>query len=144
MRRMKFGNVEINWNDIEVLKNVARFSLEGSKEVAKKVEADAKRILKQKAKHTTPGGLLSQFDILTSKYKDSYAVICQGPANWHGKYHASFVELGTYKDTPKPFMRPARKKWLNPSKKIWEKHIEKGLEWNEGESSLESFFGSLK
>jgi len=110
----------IEWRDKEVL-NAAKIVLRGAtKKIAENIMNDAKRILKQKATTTTEKGLLSQFDIQKSKYdKDTLLVYCQGPGNVHGKYHASFVELGTYKDEAKPYMRPARKKNLSKARRLY-------------------------
>ena len=110
----------VEWHGSKVL-NAIEANLRGAtKKIAENVMNDAKRILKQKATTTTEKGLLSQFDIQKSKYdKDTLLVYCQGPGNVHGKYHASFVELGTYKDEAKPYMRPARKKNLSKAKRLY-------------------------
>ena len=119
------GGFKVNWYDKEVL-NAVRAKLDNvSKEVAQDVENDAKQILKQKAKTTTEGGLLSQFSITKSKYGDGYVVWCQGPTKWSPPFHASFLELGTYKDQAKPFMRPARKKNIPKAKKKWQEALDK-------------------
>ena len=128
-----YGDQVLNASKI-VLKNV-------SKEVANDVMQDAKRILKQKAKTSTETGLLSQFDVRESKFKDGgYLIYCQGPGNYTGKYHASFVELGTpkkgvhpyvNKNTPainqpaKPFMRPAAKKNKSSASKKYQAALDK-------------------
>lgn len=101
----------IEWHGTKVL-NAAKLVLDRvSKKVANNVMEDAKRILKRKAKNPTERGLLSQFDVRKSKFKDGgYIVTSQGPGNFRGKYHASFVEMGTFKDDAKPYMRPGYKK----------------------------------
>jgi len=101
----------IEWHANKVI-NAAKIVLKNvSKEVANDVMDDAKRILNQKAKTTTETGLLSQFYVEKSKFKDGgYIIWCQGPKNWKPPYHASFLEMGTYKDVAKSFMRPAAKK----------------------------------
>lgn len=116
----------VEWHDKKVL-NAAKIALDQvTQEIAENVMADAKQILRQKAKTTTERGLLSQFDIRKSKFPDGgLLVYCQGPGNWHGKYHASFLELGTFKDDPKPFMRPARKKNLRKARKAYQDAIDK-------------------
>jgi HK97 gp10 family phage protein len=101
----------IKWHGKQVL-NASKIALgRVSKEVANDVMEDAKNILKIKAKTTTELGLLSQFYVDKSKFVDGgYVVFCQGPKNWLAPYHASFFEMGTFKDEAKPFMRPAYKK----------------------------------
>ena len=113
-----YGDQVLNASKI-VVKNV-------SKEVAKDVMEDAKSILKRKAKTTTDRGLLSQFSVEKSKYKTGgYTANCQGPGNWHPPYHASFVEMGTFKDEPKPFMRPATKKNKHKANRKLRKALDK-------------------
>jgi len=142
------GGFKVEWYDKEVMNAVKKTLGVVTKEVAEDVMNDAKRILKQKAKTTTEIGLLSQFDIQSSKFEDGGLVVwCQGPGNWHEPYHASFVELGSHvypwgiypkgtkysaKDKsrgthigPKPFMRPARKKNLSNAKKKWQEALDK-------------------
>ena len=97
-----------------------------SKEVANDVMKDAKKILKQKAKTTTERGLLSQFYVEKSKFKDGgYVTYCQGPKDWTAPYHASFLELGTFKDQAKPFMRPSAKKNKRPANKKYQDAMDK-------------------
>jgi len=127
-----YGDQVLNASKI-VLKNV-------SKEVANNVMEDAKRILKQKADNTTVGGLLDQFSIQESKFKDGgYLVYCQGPKNWKPKYHASFFELGTpitgvhpygNKKIPPvflpahPFMRPAARKNIRKATQMYQEAMD--------------------
>ena len=102
---------KIDWNGVQVLRATRKVIKKVSKEVANDVMEDAKNILKRKAKTTTEKGLLSQFSVEESKFEDGgHIVFCQGPGNWRPPYHASFVELGTFKDEAKSFMRPAGKK----------------------------------
>ena len=116
----------IEWHEKEVLNAVKIVLRNVSKEVAENVMKDAKRILKQKAKTTTAGGLLSQFDVRKSKFKDGgYLVYCQGPGNWRPPYHASFVEMGTFKDEPKPFMRPAYKKNKGKANRTFQQELDR-------------------
>ena len=97
-----------------------------SKEVAEDVMEDAKKILKQKAKTTTEKGLLNQFYVEKSKFQDGgYVVYCQGPKNWTPPYHASFFELGTFKDEANPFMRPAAKKNKSKANKMYQDGLDK-------------------
>jgi len=97
-----------------------------SKEVANDVMNDSKKLLKQKAKTTTERGLLSQFDVKKSKFKDGgYVVSCQGAGNFTGKYHASFVELGTFKDHAKPFLRPGMKQNKSKANKKYQAALDK-------------------
>jgi len=112
-----YGDQVLNASKI-VLKNV-------SKKVAKNVMEDAKRILKQKADKTTADGLLSQFYVEKSKFKDGgYVVYCQGPKKWKKPYHASFFELGTFKDDANPFMRPAARKNIGKANKMYKDDLD--------------------
>lgn len=116
----------VDWFGKEVLEATNKAMAEVSKEVAENVMADAKKILKQKAKTTTETGLLSQFSIEKSKFKHGgYLAWCQGPGNWHPPYHASFLEMGTYKDEAKPFMRPAKKKNERKANRIFQAALDK-------------------
>jgi len=118
--------VNIQWFDKKVLQATKKLMDTVSEEVAKNVMSDAKKILKQKAKTTTEQGLLDQFDVRESKFKDGgYLVMCQGPGNVVGKYHASFLEMGTFKDEAKPFMRPARKKNIRKANKMYQDGFDK-------------------
>lgn len=111
----------VEWFGDEILKATDKLMEKVSKEVAGKVMADAKKILKQKAETTTERGLLSQFYIEKSKYKDGgYVIWCQGPKNWHPPYHASFLEMGTFKDEAKPYMRPAYKRNRRKANKLYQ------------------------
>ena len=131
----------IEWNGDEVL-NAAKIVLrKSSMEIAKKVMADAKSILRQKAETTTEKGLLDQFGIEPSKFdKTAFVVWCQGPSKWWPPYHASFVELGAYSMEwgryqkgskqgeyidPKPFMNPARKRNKGKAKRIYQDALDK-------------------
>jgi HK97 gp10 family phage protein len=117
---------EIEWNGDQILKDTRVLVDNVSKEIAENIEADAKKILKRKAKTTTEKGLLDQFYVDKSKFKNGgYLVWCQGPKNWHEPYHASFFEMGTYKDEAKPFMRPAAKKNKAKAKKMYQDGLNK-------------------
>ena len=116
----------IEWFQDRVLNVTNAVVAEVSKDVAKDVEKDAKAILKRKAKKTTERGLLAQFYIDKSKFRNGgYLVWCQGPKKWWKPYHASFVEMGTFKDQPKPFMRPAAKKNERKAQKQYRDRLER-------------------
>ena len=116
----------IEWYGDQVLSKTKMIVNSVSKDVAKNVMEDAKKILRQKAKTTTEQGLLSQFSVDKSKFKDGgYLVQCQGPNNWHEPYHASFVEMGTFKDQAKPFMRPAAKKNKRKANQLYQAALDK-------------------
>lgn len=113
------ANVE--WFADKVLNQVNAIVDDISEEVAKDVENDAKKILKQKAKTTTEKGLLDQFSVEKSRFKGGgWLVWCQGPGNWRSPYHASFMEMGTFKDEAIPYMRPAKKRNERSAKKKYE------------------------
>jgi hypothetical protein len=133
----------IEWYGDQVL-NASKIVLKGTSEkVAEKVMEDAKKLLKQKAGKTTAEGLLDQFSVQESKFKDGgFLVYCQGPKNWRPKYHASFFELGTpktgvhpygNKNIPavkleaKPFMRPAARKNIRPAQKMYQDDLDSWL-----------------
>ena len=101
----------VEWFGDDILRDTNRVMARIEKEIAEDIEADSKKILKSKATTTTEKGLLSQFYIQKSKFSQGgYLIWCQGPKNWHPPYHASFLEMGTFKDQAKPFMRPGLKK----------------------------------
>jgi len=111
------------WHGKAVLEATNKAVVRVASEIAKDVERDAKIILKSKAKQTTAGGLLDQFSI--DKLKDGTSLVwCQGPRKWSKPYHASFFELGTYKDDPHPFMRPAKERNERKAKDKFEKALE--------------------
>ena len=117
---------KMEWYGDKVLSKTQHIVDSVSKDVAEDVMADAKKILKQKAKTTTAQGLLSQFSVDKSKFKDGgYLVQCQGPNNWHEPYHASFVEMGTFKDQAKPFMRPAARKNKRKANQLYQEALDK-------------------
>ena len=116
----------LEWRDKEVVNAAKKVLKETSKEVAENVMADAKQILKRKATTTTEKGLLDQFSIKKSKFDDTgYLVYCQGPSKWWPPYHASFLEMGTFKDIAKPFMRPAGKKNKSKAKRMYQEALGK-------------------
>ena len=118
--------MKIEWCDKEVV-NAAKIVLKNtSKEIAKIVMQDAQKHLRRKATTTTEKGLLDQFSIEPSKYdKTTYLVWCQGPNKWWPPYHASFLEMGTFKDIAKPFMRPAGKKNKSKAKRMYQEALDK-------------------
>ena len=131
---------EMEWYGDQVL-NASKIALDtASKKVAEMVMEDAKKILKQKAETTTEKGLLKQFYVAPSKFKDGgYVVWCQGPKKWWSPYHASFFELGAWihpynnKKIPKvklpahPFMRPAAKMNTKKATKVYLDSLENYL-----------------
>ena len=120
------GGVNFQWYEKEVM-NAAKIELgKVTKKVAAEMLVESRRVLIQKAKTTTEMGLKSQFSLQPSRFKDGGIVVwCQGPNKWRKPYHASFMELGTYKDDAKPFMRPTRKKFLKKAKKYWQEALDK-------------------
>jgi len=119
--------IDLKWHAREVMVEVNSILEDVNKEVANNVMEDAKRILRRKAKTTSERGLLEQFEVVPSKYKDGgYLVWCQGPGKWWPPYHASFVELGTYKDKkPKHFMRLAYKKNKRKANRMFQDALDK-------------------
>ena len=126
----------VKWFAGDVIRETNRVMAKVEKEIAEDVRDDAKKILKRNAKKkvgdqkkiygTSIGGLLDQFSIKKSKFKNGgYLVWCQGPNNWRPPYHASFLELGTYKDEAQPFMRPAAKKNQRKAKRKFQEALDK-------------------
>lgn len=116
----------IKWFGDKILKQTNAIMDTTSKEVAENVMTDAQKILKKKAKTTTEKGLLNQFYVDKSKFKNGgYLVYCQGPKNWTPPYHASFLEMGTYKDQAKPFLRPANKMNRRKANKLYQDNLDK-------------------
>ncbi len=131
---MRKKGVNMVWFDKEVLNAAKKILRDASLEIAENVRDDAMAVLKQKATTTTERGLLAQFDIIPSKHDEtSFLVWCQGPRKWWPPFHASFVELGTYKDTAKPFLRVAAHKQKRNATRTYQKHLEKIEEpkWND-------------
>ena len=131
---------EIEWFAEKILGRISKAAEKTSKKVAEDVGDDAEAILKQKATTTTERGLLDQFSIKKSKFKNGgYLVYCQGPGKWRKPYHASFVEMGSWVHPygnkkrkkvylpPKPFMRPAASKNRKSAIKLYEKNINKEM-----------------
>ena len=117
---------KMEWYGEKVLEATNSVCAKVSKDIAEDVMEDAKALLRRKAKTTTETGLLSQFSVEDSKYKDGGSLVwCQGPKNWHPPYHASFVEMGTFKDEAKPFMRPAARKNKRNAKIKFERALDK-------------------
>ena len=115
---------KIDWFADDVLKKTNIIMDRVSKDVAENVMADAKKILKSKAKTTTEKGLLSQFYVDKSKFKNGgYLVYCQGPKKWWPPYHASFLEMGSYKDQAKPYLRPANNKNKRKANKMFQEAL---------------------
>ena len=98
------------WYEGQVRRDVEQVVDKWADEYAKKIEGTARRILTQKAKKPT-GHLAREIVVVKSKFKNGgYIVQAQGPTRWSPPYHASFVELGTSKMEPMPYLRPAVKK----------------------------------
>jgi len=132
------GGVKIEWHAAPLHVAVKSKMDKVSKEVAHIVMKDAQRILRSKAKTKSEHGLLTQFDVQPSKYKDGgYLVYCQGPGNWHEPYHASFVEMGSsihpygnkkrtkVKIDAKPFLRPAARKNKRKANRMFQDALDK-------------------
>jgi len=114
----------MEWDAKKVI-NAAQAAMEDvSKKVADNIMDDAKRILTQKANTLSEGGLIDQFSVEPGKYSNTFLVWCQGPKKWKKPFHASFVEMGTYKDVAKPFMRPASKKNKRTADKLYQKALD--------------------
>ena len=129
---------EIEWYGDKILQDTNKVVAKASKTVAENLMEDAKKILKKnastksgkkkKAYGTSPGGLLDQFDIQPSRFKNGGLLVwCQGPKNWRPPYHASFLELGTYKDEAQPFMRPAAAKNRRRAPKVYQDSLDDWL-----------------
>jgi len=117
---------KLDWDGEKVINAAGKALEKTSKEIAEDIEKDAKEILKRKAETTTEKGLLSQFDVRKSRFNDgSYIVWSQGPGNWRPPYHASFLELGTYKDEAKAYMRPALRKNKSRARKKYQHELDK-------------------
>jgi len=129
---MSFKNME--WFGDIILDKTNRVVAKTSKDVAKLVNKDAIKILKRnsnrvwgtkkKAYGNSPKGLTDQFTVRKSKFKTGgYLAYCQGPLKWIKPYHASFVEMGTYKDMAQPFMRPAARKNKRKANKMYQNDL---------------------
>lgn len=126
--------LDFEWHEKEVMNAAKAILGKVSKEVAKNIEKDAKRLLKQKVDKTTSDGLLSQFDVRPSKFdKETFLIYCQGPGNWKEPYHASFIEMGTPNKKGKrhgttearSLMRPAKERWKRKANRMYQQELDK-------------------
>jgi HK97 gp10 family phage protein len=88
------------------------------KEVEEKIKAivhavsrDGAHLIARHTRQAIPwdtGVLATSVEVKKSRY-DGYMVVVQGKGNYE-KYYASFVELGSYKDEAKPYLRPSMHK----------------------------------
>ena len=126
------ADFRIEWFGEKILEQTNSVVARVSKEVAENVMKDAKKILKQKATTTTERGLLEQFYVNKSKFKNGgYIVYCQGPKKWWPPYHASFLEMGTNKTrkmAAKPFMRPAVYENKHKADKMFQDSLDSWME----------------
>lgn len=99
--------VRMDWNGPAVSRKVKTTVMDIAKRGARLVQIDALRILAIKISRT--GRLAREIDVRVSLFGDGYLVLAQGSKNY-GKFYASFVELGTFKDPAQPYLRPALKK----------------------------------
>ena len=98
--------IRVEWHDDKVLKAVGRETEKVERRLAKLVQRTAEALAPRQT-----GKLKSEIDIRSSKFADGgYIVQAQGPGNYT-RYYASFVELGTHKMAPQPYLRPAINKW---------------------------------
>lgn len=100
------------------------------KEVEAKIQAIIQGVSREGAaliaKHTRQaipwdtGVLATSVEVKKSVFKDGgYTVVVQGKGNYN-KYYASFVELGSYKDEAKPFLRPSMHKNKRKIKRMFQ------------------------
>ena len=99
----------IVWNAERFLNKVNAVANKVAEEGAELVLRDAQRNIKRIAKHPT-GKLASEIEIIKSQYEDGGYIVMAQPPGKYTKFYASFLELGTYKDEAKPYLRPALKK----------------------------------
>ena len=123
MQAIKGQGYKIEWHIEEFLKSMNKdFKEQIEKEAAENIEQNAKQLCPVGNKHyttvdgkswanRTPGTLRDSIKAYKSKFKNGGWIVNAGDYN---AYYASFVELGTKKMAPKPFLRPAlhkNKKW---------------------------------
>ncbi len=100
------------------------------KEVEIKIKAVAHAVSREGAvliaKHTRTaipwdtGVLATSVEVKKSAFEDGgYMVLVQGKGNYE-KFYASFVEMGSYKDEAKPYLRPSMHKNKHKIKKMYE------------------------
>jgi HK97 gp10 family phage protein len=108
----------VEWRDDELIKATRNAMHEATKSGADHVARLARLLVKKRT-----ATLAGQIDVEVSEYEDGgHLVWAQGKGRY-GKYYASFVELGTYKDPKQPFMRPALKRSRNRIKRGFEDKI---------------------
>lgn len=93
------------------------------KAVAQAVSRDGAVLIARHTRSAIPwdtGVLATSVEVKKSRFEDGgYMVEVQGKGNYE-KYYASFVELGSYKDAAKPYLRPSMHKHKHKIKKMYE------------------------
>ena len=94
---------KLEWNDRDILRNISNITQAISREGAVLIARETRQAIPWDT-----GKLATSVHVEKSRYKDGgYMVTVQGPKyGSYGKWYASFVELGTYKDTAQPYLRP--------------------------------------
>lgn len=92
------------------------------KDIANAVSRDGAVLIARHARQAIPwdtGVLATSVEVKKSRFEDGgYMVIVQGKGNYE-KYYASFVEMGSYKDAAKPYLRPSMHKNKHKIRKMY-------------------------
>lgn len=97
--------MKIEWHGKEVREKV--------KAITHAVSRDGAVLIAKHTRQAIPwdtGVLATSVEVKKSRFEDGgYLVVVQGKGNYE-KFYASFVELGSYKDEAKPYLRPSMHK----------------------------------
>lgn len=110
--------MKIEWHGKEVEDRI--------RTIAEAVSRKGAEIIAQHTRSAIPwdtGVLATSVEVKKSRF-DGYMVIVQGKGNYE-KYYASFVELGSYKDAAKPYLRPSMHKNKHKIYRMYKDALEK-------------------
>ena len=108
------------WYGDQLLKAAKAAVQTAERKAAEDVSKEAKQILMSEARRPT-GHLAREIEVFESKYENGgFIVYAQGPGRWTKPYHAFFVEVGTEKMQPIPYLRPALRKNRHKRLSFWE------------------------
>jgi len=100
------AKITLEDNTAEYFKRVKRVTDRASRDAARMVLTDARRLVPKDT-----GRLASQIEVQRGKYPSGdWEVIAQPRGSYGDKFYAIFVELGTIDTPTQPYMRPALKK----------------------------------
>jgi HK97 gp10 family phage protein len=107
---------KLEWDDRKIMASISSIAQGISREGAALIAKDTRQAIPWDT-----GTLATSVRVEKSRYKDGgYMATVQGPSiGSYGKWYASFVELGTFKDTAQPFLRPSMHKNTRKIQKMY-------------------------